>query len=316
VASTYDSGFSIPGVGRPPVIAFQVVISLFVLVVGPGFYIFLYQSGRMHLLLVIAPVLSLLACSGLFLYAIIHDGFEIKGRVQSVTRIDHPSGAAVTHARHAYYAGVSPQGYAFDAQTAVFDARRDNSAPTRFRYRDNDDCVISGGELKARNPHQLVSVRSFKSEGRLSVNTMPGGNPEIQKFQIQNQFQSDIALAIVRAKNQWSIAENVVAGATVVASPATMNEIKSKLRALVQEHSPETPDRQQSPYVAWNPYNSINQAGMSNLLIQELRSGNLESANIEDGGYIAVMLQYDEVPDPQPDAIYGQNQLHIVIGKW
>ncbi len=316
LASTYDSGYSIPGVGRPPVIAFQVVISLFVLVVGPGLYIFLYQSGRMHLLLIIAPVLSLLACLGLFLYAIIHDGFDIRGRVQSVTRIDHQSGTAVTHARHAYYAGISPQGYAFDVQTAVFDARRDNSAATKFRYRDNDDLVVSGGELKARNPHQLVSVRSFQTEGRLSVNAMPGESPEIQKFQIENQFQSNIELAIVRARNQWLIAENIGAGAVVVANTATMREIKAKLMALVEEHSPMTSDRQQNAFSVWNPYDPDRQAGQSDLLIQNFRSGNLKTADIEDGGYIAVMQQFDEVPDPQPAAIYGQNQLHMVIGKW
>ena len=71
----------VPGVGGgPPVNSFLVLISLFVLVIGPLNYVLLRRYRRLHLLLIFVPLGAGTVTFALFLYALVDDGLSARGR--------------------------------------------------------------------------------------------------------------------------------------------------------------------------------------------------------------------------------------------
>ena len=59
--------FLIADVGLPPIQTYRVLISLFVIVIGPLNYWFLRRHGRLHLLLFTVPAAALLASGSLII---------------------------------------------------------------------------------------------------------------------------------------------------------------------------------------------------------------------------------------------------------
>lgn len=112
--------FLIPGVGLAPVIGFRVLITLFVVVIGPLNYILLRRLKRLHLLLLTTPLSAAAVTLVLFGYAVVADGLGTRVRVRSVTHIDQRRGHAVCWARLSYYAGLAPaRGLSFPGDVAV-----------------------------------------------------------------------------------------------------------------------------------------------------------------------------------------------------
>ena len=99
----------IPGVGRAPVTAYLVLISLFVLVIGPVNYFLLQRRRRLYLLLVTVPAGAGLVALVLLNYALLSDGLGVRVRARSVTLIDQREGQAVSWSRQCYYAGLAPR---------------------------------------------------------------------------------------------------------------------------------------------------------------------------------------------------------------
>jgi hypothetical protein len=100
--------FLIPGVGLAPVTGFCILISLFVLVIGPVNYLVLRRLRRLYLLAITIPAAAAAVTFILFGYALIADGLGTRVRVRSVTQIDQRRGHAVCWARLSYYAGLAP----------------------------------------------------------------------------------------------------------------------------------------------------------------------------------------------------------------
>ena len=65
--------FLIPGVGMAPVNGFRVLITLFVVLIGPVNYVLLRRKRRLHLLLVMIPAGAALVTGSLFAYAMVND---------------------------------------------------------------------------------------------------------------------------------------------------------------------------------------------------------------------------------------------------
>ncbi len=114
--------FVIPGVGLTPVTQFMVLISLFVLGIGPINYWLLRRWHRLNLLVITVPASAAIVTGALLLYAIIGDGLGVRARVRSFTEIDcRRSGEAVCWSRLSYYAGISPSsGLQFPDDVAVY----------------------------------------------------------------------------------------------------------------------------------------------------------------------------------------------------
>ena len=102
--------FLIPGVGLAPVRTFQILITLFVLGIGPANYWLLRRAKRLHLMVLTVPLSAAVVTAALFAYALLADGLSVRLRVRSFTRLDQRRGTAATWARLSYYAGMAPSG--------------------------------------------------------------------------------------------------------------------------------------------------------------------------------------------------------------
>ena len=93
----------VPGVGLAPVTEFRVLITLFVLLIGPINYWLLKRAKRLHLMVLTVPAAALVTTLALFGYAILADGFDTRVRAQSFTTLDQRTGEAACWARLSYY---------------------------------------------------------------------------------------------------------------------------------------------------------------------------------------------------------------------
>ena len=149
--------FRIPGIGDPPVLVFQAFLGLFLLVAGPVMLVLLKRTGKMQLIFVIMPVLSLLVCVGLVLYAILVDGFERWGSVQSTTYLDQRSSVGVVATKSAYYSGAQARSYFCSDETLVI---LDASSVNR-EYVENfhaDEVELAGGGIRSRSLHHVKTL--------------------------------------------------------------------------------------------------------------------------------------------------------------
>ncbi len=111
----------VPGIGRAPVGTFLLLITAFVIVIGPVNYFFLRRRRRLYWLLVTVPVGAGAVTLVLFTYALISDGLGVRVRVRSFSEIDQQAGQAVSWSRQSYYAGLAPSGgLRFPDRAAVF----------------------------------------------------------------------------------------------------------------------------------------------------------------------------------------------------
>ena len=91
--------FLIPGVGLAPRWTFLLLISLFVVVIGPVNYYWLKRRQKLYLLPVLVPSVAALVTLGLFAYAVVGDGLGVRVRVRSWTEIDQRAGRATSWSR-------------------------------------------------------------------------------------------------------------------------------------------------------------------------------------------------------------------------
>ena len=172
----------IPGVGQPPVLLFQVLISLFVVVIGPLNYFMLRRKRRLHLLVVTVPLSAALVTGGLVGYAALADGFDTRVRVRSFTYLDQVRGEAACWSRQTYYAGVAPpNGLRFPDDMAVY------RYPPGSRENDNlhmelvwdPDQHLAAGWIQSRTMAQFLCLRSRVTTAALQIESQAGSPPRV-----------------------------------------------------------------------------------------------------------------------------------------
>jgi hypothetical protein len=169
--------FLVPGVGRPPVAMFQVLITLFVIGIGPVNYLLLRRKKKLYLMLVTVPAIALAVTVGLLGYAALSDGFAVRVRARTFTSIDQTPATprAVSFARLSYYAGLAPgDGLRFPTDTVVlsFDSADNvyrDRLPGERRIAWGRDQHLASGWLDSRSPMQLVTARSRQTPARLRI---------------------------------------------------------------------------------------------------------------------------------------------------
>ncbi len=195
--------FTIPGVGLTPITEFQVLISLFVLAIGPLNYWLLRRWHRQNLLILTVPLTAATATGLLLLYAMLADGLGVRTRIRSFTEIDCRRGEAVCWSRLSYYAGVSPsRGLEFPGDVAVYPFLQDS----RDQWRSDSARQIiwqpptesaAGGSpsdelpvqrwskewLPSRTPTQFITVRSRKTAAQVGVRRGDGRGRQAQSYQ-------------------------------------------------------------------------------------------------------------------------------------
>ncbi len=203
--------FLIPGVGLAPVNLFRVVITLFVLFIGPINYSILKRWKRLNWILITVPLSAILVTFALTNYALFTDGISVKARVRSVTSLDQRSGHAVTWSRQTYYAGIAPsEGLVFPANVAVYPvdydpiARFDGRGQVRNVVWDEQQ-RLSTGFLPSRTTAQVMVQRSGPSSIRIDFHE---GREGLQGF--TNHLGGDIEqLLVVDAAGNYFVADRV-----------------------------------------------------------------------------------------------------------
>ncbi len=231
----------VPGVGGAPVTEFQILITLFVLLIGPFNYWILKRYKRLHLLVLTVPLAAGVATVALFAYAIVSDGFATTVRVRSYTTIDQPNGEAACWAWTSYYAGLAPsKGLTLPADMVVYPILPnwggDNWGIDRAMTWDANEVLLTRGWLTSRTPTQYLMVRSRKSPHRLDVTS---GN---DKMQIVNRLGARIeSLLVLDEKGKFFGGEGLASESRVALASLSRDEAMKRIGTIVRDNEPETP---------------------------------------------------------------------------
>jgi len=330
--------FLIPDVGLAPATEFCVLITLFVLAIGPLNYWLLRRWGRIHLLVVTIPLGAATVTLLLFVYAILADGLGTRVRVRSVTRIDQRHDRAVCWSRASYYAGLAPYGgLAFPQDVAVtpledFPANADRYPQSGLRQEMIWDEAqhLRSGFLASRTPTQYLTVRSRESRRGL-VFARPRGKPEVI-----NQLGTPIHQVLLCDEDgQLYWAERVPADGAAELSPITLAAARANLRRVHQAHEPQLPEGMRQYYGGgmfgfsrrryWRRWGGgsalVPPSQTTSLLEKELRVlGTPPRPGEPDPlarprSYVAVVEQSPEVALGVPSA-EEEESYHVVFGEW
>jgi hypothetical protein len=317
---------SIPGVGEPPVRVFQFLISIFVLGIGPINYYVLKNKRKLSWLMLTVPVGSVLLAGVLFAYAIVRDGFGIRARMFSVTRIDAQAKSAVTNSRLTMYAGFSSgDGLRFSSQTALESIEESNSTSSYSRnYRNNlrshrtdwltkDDPEnmetktqhFSAGWFTARNLHHYLTSRSY--DCNRSVKIINQGSNVL----VNNQLGTKIIAIAVRDNDGKEYFHEEMEHDTSKEVAATTNDLQLTLLDLMGKISDADPaaavasQHTNTPSINYSPEREIHLA-----ILRLLRDKQNKRS------YVAIVEDWSDlewgISSPEKHA---QN-LHIVTGEW
>lgn len=309
VGSNGRPHFNIPGVGQPPVKMFQILIGLFLLMAGPVMLLLLRRTGQMQYLFVAVPGLSLAVCCTLLSYAILVDGSKKWGRTQTVTRIDHRTNMSVTHTRATYYTGGRPGPYEFTDDTLAKTSMGQSSAPLDDRYGDGVH-RLSGAEIRPRNPHEVVTMRSQAAKQRLILiqATEKDGTPIIE-----NQLGTDVQLVVFRTDRGVFAVRNLKNKKSAESESVTPAVAKS----MVQQFAREALRSDDAAANEWN----FNRAEYRQNFGEEIRVVNLLSGSNADqlyesnNSYVALLKTFPLAAGQLQPVQYKQ-ELHVVRGQW
>jgi hypothetical protein len=330
----------IPGVGLAPVTEFRILITLFVLVIGPVNYWVLKRSKRLHLLIITVPLAALVVTLALFAYAIVGDGLSTRMRVLSYTALDQRSREATSWARLSYYAGLAPSGgLEFPKETAIYPINygwNDNSnfgdiqlLPRGMQWADRQ--YLTEGWLASRTPTQYLTVTSRPSDRKLDV-VLDGSG-----VRVSNHLATPIDLLVLRDKDgRLFQADSIAAGASAPLSAVQKeSDVAARLRRVFQENAPEFPEgfeartggvfgQQNRNAVSAYSYYYGGAGGLASTSRLEQRLASFtqpvdsqtgRSVNLQDGTFLAITREGVDLATGLEGA-QEEASFHVVEGKW
>ncbi len=303
--------FRIPGVGDPPVMMFQVLISLFILLAGPVMLLVLKRTQQMQYLFIAVPCLSAAVCFGLFSYAILVDGYKKWGRAQTVTTIDHRTNMVVTHARATYYSGGRPEPYVSTLDTLALTGVSE-SADTVVMEFGSESYQVTGGEIRPRSPHEMVTIRSHSTPIRLELIESDDDKSSVQPQvpSIKNSLGSEVLAVAFRTSDGIFVIENLAVGETAEARKVDLRNARTTLSTLIRKQS-YTSDNSgggrwvDDPDDAWGDEMEV---------VNNLRSSD-RGFLTSDNSYVAILGEFSLAAEQIEDVEY-KLQLHVVRGQW
>ena len=312
--------FQIPGVGQPPVKTFQVLIGLFLLLAGPIMMIVLKRLKQMQYLFIAVPLLSAIVCGSLVVYAIAVDGSNQWGRSQTVTHLDHRTSMAVTHSRATYYSGKHPGAYGLPVDGLGIATAEDNS---RLRVDfENNSMKLSGGNIAARIPHEVMVARPYETNHRLLV--LPGKETDTAEEEtdskkaapprVQNRLEADVRWALIRTDKGYFVVNNLKAGQTTASQATKLSREAATVRRIVNELSPVTVGLNVNSYNAYYS-NEGTEFGEDHRVVCSLRDGDIGDLLDRPNSYFALMEEFPLVAE-QLEPVEYKMQLHVVRGQW
>lgn len=335
LANAEFADFLIPGVGLAPVTEFRVLITMFVLAIGPLNYWLLMRADRLHLLLFTVPALALGLTASLFGYAFLSDGMSTQIRVRSVTTLDQTTGEAACWARLSYYASLAPgdglvlaDDVAFYPILSGWDESRDAELEVArtVQWRDAQQ-RLSKGWLRSRVPTQYLSIRARKTPARIQL------EQDDVRLVATNKLGTRIEyLAVVDESGNISAGEAIDDGVRVELQASTHSDALRVLRERIVAHQPRMPPElagsQEPDSLSHRRQQYFRRFADPQVGIERLSENALDRAiadlvaptadgvlNLPPRSYVAVTATGPEVDLGLPDA-EEEASFHLLLGNW
>jgi hypothetical protein len=320
----------VPGVGRAPVGSYLLLITLFVIVIGPVNYFWLRKWKRLYLLLVTVPLGAALVSFALLNYALLTDGLGVRVRVRSIALLDQRNQQAVSWSRQSYYAGLAPsRGLQFPETAAFYTIeqdpayRRNRGFHRRLRW--DEDQHLTGGYVASRATSQFLVVQSGRSERELVVRS----SQDVAAPSVENRLGADLVWLVLRdADGRLFRGEALPAGQTARLQPCEPAAATAELQRWYDGFRPEFPEGYDPNYYRnsfgfshryyWSsvdhefPPPSFSQGLLERNLVLRTRSG---IDGLPHRSYLAVTASGVEVPLGYPQ-LREESSFHFVFGRW
>lgn len=310
----------IPDVGTAPVIEFQLLITLFVVVIGPVNYWLLKRKQRLTLLLVTVPVAATVTTLLLLVYGTAVDGFGIRVRARSFTLLDQLEGEAVCWSRLSYYAGLAPgEGLHLATDTAVYPIHADwgygsygNQRIAR-KWREliwNGTQHLSRGWLDSRTPTQYQTIAARQTTNRLQISQEDSGLKVINKLGVDV-----LGLVVQDHQGNLFLSQELPAGDSSNLTPTDRDVAMRWLRKEITDNEPELPAGDDGKrwgggrwYSDWDLSRNLMETQIAALVSPQAKSwGN--------GTYIAITAEGAELSLGLED-VREEASFHLVRGTW
>ncbi len=324
----------VPGVGMAPVTEFRILITLFVLLIGPLNYWLLRRSKRLYLMVLTVPLAALLTTIALFGYAVVADGFGSQVRVHSFTRLDQRTGDASCWTRLSYYSGLAPgHGLTISSDTALYPiqpswANDVNRSEQRTIVWNGDEGRYTQGWLNSRTPTQYLAVRSRKAPYRLEV--LDSGD----RLRVKNGLGTTIQfLAVLSSAGKWYEGADIAANGSLSLTAARRDDVIRRLNRIVTENAPHAPTelsdgeaelkrmRSRSRFGLFGRYGGNDGSGnlSDNLggtaLADLVGMGGQPALDLPVKSYIAITEHGPEVEVGFSD-VAEEASFHVIEGRW
>ena len=323
----------IPGVGDAPVNSFLILISLFVVVIGPVNYFVLQRRRRLYLLLLTVPLGATVVTASLLFYAVVNDGLGVRLRARSYTTIDQTNGRAVTWSRQSYYAGLAPSsGMTFPKSTAVYPivhkTRGRYGQPRAHGRRVNwdDEQNLQQGFLNSRSTAQLIVIEPRTTEAHLVIDER-----NTDTARVTNNLGVVIqGLVLCDSQGQPLGCARLPPGETLQTYRIDVDGFDKQWSALFASHRPTfpigfDPDQVENAsaifgttyYSGWRVDTSLPQPTInSSVLERGMRSiGKLRIGDMSPRTYIAI-TEKAPLMSVGIDSVNEEASFHVVRGSW
>ena len=324
----------IPGVGIAPVIEFQVLITLFVILIGPLNYWLLWRRQQLHMLVVTAPLCALVITAGLFAYALAGDGLGVQARARSVTLLNQLTGEAVSWSRLSHYAGIAPEGgLVMPREAAIYPItpawESAIAAPedaTREVDWSGDAMRLGASWMPSRTAVQHLAIVPRETDAKIVFSQGSGA------LSASNRLGAAIELLIVLdEQGELRFAESIEEGAAVELEPADYLDATQRLRVFALDNEPQFPEGagkeiEDAMQLLGDSRGARRRQRMIGSVSLDLNLLNRQIDRLTglDGGraldlppraYVAVTTESVESPLGVEDAVES-GSFHIVVGRW
>jgi hypothetical protein len=162
----------IPGVNGVPARAYVAILLLFSVIIGPANYWFLRRHRRQVLLVLTAPLISVLFIALLAGYVVAGEGFGVRGRIASFTMLDQLRQRAATRSSLSLYAAGMTRsgGFHVPRDVAVYPIGSEGTGTRdRLGLDLTDGQRFSAGVIAARSPTNVEQIAFRPARERLTI---------------------------------------------------------------------------------------------------------------------------------------------------
>jgi hypothetical protein len=333
-ANTEFAKFLVPGVGMAPVTYFQVLITLFVLFIGPANYWFLKRVKRLHLMVLTVPLAAGITTLALFAYAILADGFDTRVRAESFTTLDQRSGEAACWTRLSYYSGLAPgNGLVMPTDVTLYPilpawAGDLNAWEERAIVWDGENARLKQGWLNSRTPTQYLTIRAHKTPHQIEM--LESGD----KLRAKNELGTPIKmLLVVNGEGNFFLGEGVSNDSAAILKAITRDDAVRLITKQVVDNTPQAPAElavgESDVYALrararYQPY-WRNGSQLSTGKLSENLASNALSTLAGLSGQIGMELpprSYVAITENGPEVELGvsyakeESSFHVIEGRW